>query len=176
MEVLRNLLDEHKTIVMVVGLLNGSVKKLQSRAELPPEFLERILNVLREYVNACHHTKEEVSLFPLVKVRGTEDAGMVSVLLEEHEKGRSFVRAMGEAVNEQDTAGIIKNANDYASLLLQHIKKENLIFPKWMAMLTDETKNEMSERFEQIEESTIGSGKQQQYLQTVEKMKKELMA
>jgi hemerythrin-like domain-containing protein len=170
-DALGTLLDEHIVIVMTVGLLKDSVKRLQSGRELPPEFFGEVFDVLENFVDKCHHGKEEEVLFPLVKAMGAEESGVVSLLLEEHEKGRAFVRAMSDAVSKNDSAGIIKNSNGYTALLLQHIKRENMIFPRWINPLSDRTKKEMSERFDEIEARAIGLGKRQEYLRTVERLK-----
>jgi hemerythrin-like domain-containing protein len=170
-DALETLLDEHRTIGMTIGLLKDSVKGLQSGKAPSPEFFEEIFDVLRNFVDRCHHGKEEEVLFPLVRKRDAEEAGIVSLLLEEHEKGRAFVRAMKDAVSKNDRAGIIKNANGYTALLLQHIRRENMIFPTWINPLEDETKKEISERFDEIEAEAIGPGKHQEYLQTIERLK-----
>ncbi len=173
MDALENLLEEHRIIVITIALLNDSAKKLQSGQALSPEFFGKVFDVLKNLVDKCHHGKEEDALFPLITKQGAEEASVVSVLLEEHKKGRTFVRAMGEAVNNMDNPGIIKNINGYTALLLQHIKKENMLFPTWINVLSDEIKKEMSERFEEIEARAIGPGKQQEYLQTVKDLRNE---
>ncbi len=171
-DALQTLLDEHRIIGLTIALLNDAGKKLQNGQEVPPEFFEKIQYVLRNFVDRCHHGKEEDALFPLVKNMGAEEAQAVSLLLEEHEKGRVFVRAMNEASSNKDTASMIKNISKYDALLIQHIRKENILFPTWITPLTEETKKEISDRFDEIEAKTIGLGKQKEYLQTVEELRK----
>jgi hemerythrin-like domain-containing protein len=69
---------------------------------------------------------------------------------------------------------MIKNANGYANLLLQHIKKENVIFPRWINPLSDLIKEGLFDRFEDIEEKVIGLGKHQEYVLNIEKLKNSL--
>jgi hemerythrin-like domain-containing protein len=175
MDVLGTLLEEHRIIGMAIKLLDDSTKKLQSGKKVSPEIFEKDLDILRNFADRCHHRKEEDVLFPLIKEHGTEEARNVSLLLREHEKGRGLVRAMSEAVSKNDSTGMIKNANGYIALMFQHIRKENVLFPPWINPLSDETKKELLERFEEIEAKAIGLGKHQEYLQTIEKLRNELL-
>jgi hemerythrin-like domain-containing protein len=174
MNVLQDLLDEHATIVRTVAVLGASAKKIEGGKELPPDFFIKMFEVLTVYVDKCHHSKEEVALFPRVLEASTKERDMVSVLLEEHEKGRAHVRAMREAVNKKDSAGLAKSINEYDALLIQHIKKENLTFPKWMNMFSDEAKRDMSEKFEEVEVAAMGARKHQEYAVIVEGLKKSI--
>ena len=63
-------------------------------------------------------------------------AGPIGVMLQEHEQGRGYTRAMAEAgarLKEGDReAGraVVENALGYATLLRQHILKEDqILFP-----------------------------------------------
>jgi len=174
MDALEVLTEEHRVILKIVEVLNNSAKKLQAREEVSTEFFEKILDAMRNFVEKCHHGKEEMALFPLIRARGGREAKAVSLLIEEHEKGRAFGKALDEAVKKNEMDNIIKSVNGYVGLLPQHVKKENVVFPTWINSLSDETKKELFKRFEEIEETVIGLGKHQEYIQTVEKLKKSL--
>jgi len=172
MGTLEVLTDEHGVILEIVEVLNNSVKKLQAREKVSTEFFEKILDVMRNFVEKCHHGKEEMALFPLIRARGGREARAVSLLIEEHEKGKAFVKALDEAVKKNEIDNMIKSVNGYVGLLPQHVKKENVVFPTWINPLSDETKRELFKRFEEIEERVIGLGKHQEYIQTVKILKK----
>jgi hemerythrin-like domain-containing protein len=172
MDALEVLKEEHAVILEITEVLNNLVKKLQAKEKVPPEQFEKILDVMHNFVDKCHHGKEEMALFPLISEHGGREAKAVSLLIEEHEKGRALVRGLSDAIVRNDTIGIIKNANDYVGLLAQHIKKENVVFPTWINSLSDETKRVLFKRFEEIDEQAIGLGKHQEYVKTVEKLKK----
>jgi hemerythrin-like domain-containing protein len=171
MGALEVLVNEHEVILKIVEVLNNSVEKLHATEKVSREFFEKILDVMRNFVEKCHHGKEEMALFPLIRARGGREAKAVSLLIEEHEKGRVFVKALDEAVKKNARDNIIKSVNGYVGLLAQHVKKENVVFPTWINSLSDETKNELFKRFEEIEERFIGLGKHQEYIQTVETLK-----
>jgi hemerythrin-like domain-containing protein len=174
MGALEVLLEEHEIIEKTIEVLNKSAKNLQVGKKVPNEIFEKTLDIIKNFADRCHHGKEETVLFPLMKRRDIKEAKIVSLLLEEHEKGRTFVRNLSEAISKNDINNIIKNANGYINLLPQHIKKENVIFPKWFNPLSNEIKNELFEKFEEIEEKVIGLGKHQEYVQNIEKLKNSL--
>jgi hemerythrin-like domain-containing protein len=174
MDALEVLLEEHEIIEKAIEVLNKSVKNLQTGKKVSPEVFEKILDIIKNFADKCHHGKEETVLFPLMKKRDAKETKIISLLLEEHEKGRTFVRVLSESISKNDINNIIKNANGYVSLLPQHIKKENVIFPKWINPLSNEIKEELFEKFEEIEEKIIGLGKHQEYVQNIEKLKNSL--
>jgi hemerythrin-like domain-containing protein len=175
-DALKNLLDEHVTIVTAVQLLSGAVRRMQDRKEMPQEFFGKVLHILRDFVDGCHHAKEEEALFPMICKEGAEQSNIVSMLIDEHAKGREFVRAMRGSLDSGDIAGMARNASGYSTLLMQHIKRENLIFPQWIDALQDKARKELSERFDSIEGRSIGLGKRLEYVQMIEKLKKEMQA
>ena len=86
MDALQTMLDEHRIIGMTIKALGDSAKKLQSGKKVPKDLWEDILEVLKNFADGCHHKKEEAALFPLARGIDANEAGMVSVLLEEHER------------------------------------------------------------------------------------------
>jgi hemerythrin-like domain-containing protein len=171
MAALEVLMEEHEVVLKIVEVLNNSAKKLQAREKVPTEFFEKMLEVLKNFVEENHHGKEEKALFPLIREHGGREAKAVSFLIEEHDRGKAFAKGLGEAVKKNETDNMIKNIDGYVRLLPAHVKKENVVFPTWINSLSNKTKGELSKRFEEIEESAIGHGKHQEYIQTVEKLK-----
>jgi hemerythrin-like domain-containing protein len=170
MDALETLLEEHEIIKMAIGALDAETRELQAGNNLSQEKFETLIDIIRDFADKCHHGKEEDVLFPLIAKRGANEARIVSSLLEEHRKGRSFVKELEEAVGKNDVENAIRNANGYNALLLLHIKKENAVFPVWINPLPDETKKELEERFEEIEERVIGLGKHEEYVQRIKKL------
>jgi hemerythrin-like domain-containing protein len=174
MDALGVMLEEHGIILMTINVLNDAAEKLQAGGKLPPEFFEKALYIIRNFADKCHHGKEETVLFPLFNKPGKPASRIIVSFLEDHEKGRAFVRALSEAVARKDNGGIIKNAKGYAGLLPKHIKRENEIFPKWIGSLSEQTKEEVFEEFEKIEEEVIGLGKHHEYIRNIEGLKNSL--
>ena len=170
MDALEVLMEEHGIILKTINVLNKSVEKLQERKNISPEFFEKLLNITTNFTDKCHHGNEETALFPLIKERDPKQDKVISQLLEDHKKGRTFVRALSESVDKNDFEGIIDNAKCYAKLLLLHIKKENAIFPIWINSLSEKNR-ELLEKFEEIEEKVIGLGRHEEYIRNIERLK-----
>jgi hemerythrin-like domain-containing protein len=168
------LLEEHIVIVNVISVFNKAKNNLKNSKSVPKETLLKALDMIINFADKCHHGKEENVLFPLIKELDPRETSLITLLLEEHQKGRMYVRNLGEAINKNITNDVIENIEGYATLLAQHIKKENAVFPKWINPLSNKEKEELFERFEEIEEKVIGLGKHQEYMQNIEILRKSL--
>ena len=175
-DALEVLLEEHEIIMKAIGVLDQSTVKTRNGKELPSEFLEKFLDILQKFADKCHHGKEENALFPLIGQRSPNQSLTISFLLEDHQKARGFIAALKEAVARNDVEGKIRNADGYSRLLTLHIQRENAIFPDWMRMLDDKDKEDLFEKFEEIEEKVIGLGKHQEYERNIENLKSQIQS
>ncbi len=138
----RNLRDEHRLILEVVGVLerildstNGAEPGDARGTDL--DSLQACVEFFRLFTDACHHGKEEDILFPELVSHGMpRDHGPIAVMLHEHEIGRGLVRRIARAIEraregdataaaELDAAG-----RDYVALIRGHILKEDDILFK----------------------------------------------
>ncbi len=174
MNPLEVLLEEHIIIMKVIGVMRKAKDNLQTGKRIPEEFFTKTLDIVRNFADNCHHGKEENVLFPLIKEHSPSEAEVISSFLEDHRKGRNYIRNLSEAVSKNETNSIVENIDGYAILLTQHIRKENLTFPKWIDPLSDSEKEELFEKFEEIEEKVIGLGKHGEYIQKIETLKQSL--
>jgi hemerythrin-like domain-containing protein len=128
-EILR---EEHDHILRACAILDAMARCLQRGVEVAHDEATLVVDFVRFYADGLHHAKEEDVLFPAL-----EDAGMprgggpIAVMLHEHTRGREFVRAMLDALPSLgQEAGRLRFANaarGFASLLEQHIAKENQV-------------------------------------------------
>jgi hemerythrin-like domain-containing protein len=91
-------------------------------------------------------------------------------MLHEHELGRQFIRAMGEAVaglaagERSLSQTIVENGRGYIALLKDHIEKENnVLFAMADRVLSADGQDELFAGFERIEEERIGLGKHEEF-------------
>lgn len=132
----RNLRDEHRRILEVVGVLDRILDPTAETLDLGA--IEGCIEFFRLFTDACHHGKEEDVLFPELVARGMrEDQGPIAVMLYEHEVGRALVRRMATAAERLaghgSAGGIDTSARDelelagreYVSLIRSHILKED---------------------------------------------------
>lgn len=177
-----SLKEEHEVIERMLRILNVASDKLERGEEVSPEIFKKSIDFIRTFADRCHHGKEEECLFPMVEARGIpRQGGPTGVMLTEHDQGRGFVRSFAEAVEKYEKGdksakqAIIQNARGYASLLSQHIPKENdILYPLADRMLGPSEQKELLEKFEKIENERIGAGKHHEFLHLVMDLEKEL--
>ncbi|MCL5256443.1 MAG: hemerythrin domain-containing protein [Chloroflexi bacterium] len=176
------LVEEHNVIERLLGVLEATATKLDRGGDLPPEVLERELDIVRNFADRCHHGKEEGRLFPAMEQHGIpKQGGPIGVMLAEHDKGREYVRQMGEAAagyasgDKRAGRSFAAAARGYAQLLSQHIYKENnILYPMANKVLSQDEQQRLMQQFEQIETEEIGEGKHHEYLHEVERLEKQV--
>lgn len=184
MEATEILMSEHRVIERVIQALESAANHLDEGLEVRPGFFLDAADFIQNFADGCHHMKEEGVLFKTMQENGVpSEGGPIGVMLYEHEQGRSFTRAMREAAQrlaEGDTTAkqaIIENALGYATLLRQHIMKEDrILFPMAGRVLALDRQTSVLERFEQVEHEETGEGVHEKYLALAEKLEKEAAA
>jgi hemerythrin-like domain-containing protein len=169
MDAFEVMMEEHGIILMAIDILKQSAIK-----EMSTDFCIKLLDIIRDFADRCHHGKEEIALFPLVKQKDMSQSENISILLGEHEKARSLIAAIRQAIDKNDSQGKLRNINDYFQLLTQHISKENELFVSWFKLLNSYDKDLLFKEFEKIEEKVIGIGKHEEYLINLKNMKSQI--
>ena len=174
----RTLKTEHQAVCQVLNVLDKAVLKLEETGEAPLAIFEDVLEFLTVFVDACHHTKEEEVLFPLMGRAGVPSrGGPIGVMLAEHQEGRELIaryRASLAALKGGDPstqAALIEAARAYSALLRQHIQKENnVLFAIADRLFDSETQQEIFESFEEIEVTKLGAGTHERLHGKIEQM------
>jgi hemerythrin-like domain-containing protein len=168
-------MEEHAIILRAIGVLNQSTVKLKSKIELPSGFFDTLLDeVIQKFVDQCHHGKEEIVLFPLIKQRSCSQSEIIPELLEDHQRSRDFIAGFREALASHNYNAMVKNAGAYSQLLTSHIKRENEVFAIWFRGLGNKDKEDLLEQFKEIETKVIGTGKHEEYIRKIEDLKSQL--
>ena len=169
---------EHRLIERVLDALEVAAARLDAGEDAPAEALEKALEFVRGFADACHHAKEEQHLFPAFRAKGMlENGGPLGMMLREHELGRGHVRAMAEALpayRNGDVAAkqrFADNARSYVELLRQHIwKEDNVVFPSEDMMFTEPERARLSDAFEEVERQQLGGVSHDHYHAIVEEL------
>lgn len=174
MQATEELKKEHRAIEMMLRILSAVDKKIEAGEKIPQEHLEKIVEFIRVFADQCHHGKEEDLLFPAMEEAGMpRDGGPLAVMLQEHNNGRDYVKAMSEAVISKDLEKFRENAEAYADLLDQHIDKEdNVLYPMADNCLSANKNSQLMEQFAQVEEEKIGAGKHEEFHQLLRDLEK----
>ena len=167
--------DEHRVIERVLA----AVERLTTKPAT--EFLQpwkMALDFVRHFADQCHHIKEEKVLFPALEEHGIPtEGGPVGMMLQEHEEGRSYVRAMFDALGKIEAgdrsaqAALCDNAKQYLRLLREHIQKEDdILFRMADEVIPADEQKQLLEKFEIHEAEEVGTGVHEKYLRIVEQL------
>ena len=160
-----DLKHEHEAIMFSLKLLKGMLDQFSGRkAEVRGDLLKYI-GFLKEFVDKCHHGKEEGILFPaMIKAGMSEKGGPIAVMLAEHSQGRGLVKMMETAIpSERNASGLTKPAEDYSILLRNHIEKENnVLFMMAEKIIQPNALDQIYAAFEEHEEKVIGHGRHEE--------------
>ena len=131
------LINEHKYVSRMLVVIRKVCFNLMENNEIDYEDFEKIINFVRNFADGHHHQKEEIFLFnKMVDHLGDTGKNVITHgMLVEHDLGRSYIRNLIEALEKYKNGDneakldIIANAISYATLLENHIHKEdNIIF------------------------------------------------
>jgi hemerythrin-like domain-containing protein len=163
--------DEHQGIKLMVKILRKASEKMHGGTEVPHEHLGHMVDFFKVFVDRCHHAKEEELLFPAMRDAGIPGAdGPIRAMVDEHERGRAFIRAIADAAarckagDHKAPAKIVAEAQAYRDLLIPHIEKEEtVLYPMADEGLSGEAQETLLEGFERIEEERIGAGRHERF-------------
>ncbi len=89
--------------------------------------------------------------------------------MAEHKTGRDFIGSIEKSLTtyqsgNPEAINLAINMVGYVQLLIEHIKKENIIlFPIADKELSEKLQEEMEKKFEKLENEVIGVGKHEEY-------------
>lgn len=153
--------DEHKNILTVIDSIERECKKLSSGEEIDKEFFKKAIDFIRNYADKFHHAKEEDILFKEFNDNAEKaHCNPVDQMLHEHDIGRKFVKGMQEAIKSKNKEQLVENAEGYASLLQDHITKEDrILYPMCDEVISLKTQEKMLEQFKEVETNNIEAKK-----------------
>ena len=161
--------DEHRVIERVLAALERLTEKPAAEFVAP---WNKALDFIRHFADQCHHIKEEKVLFPAMEAHGIpNEGGPIGMMLMEHEEGRSYVRAMFDAVNKIEAgdasaqAALFENAKRDLRLLREHIQKEDdILFRMADEVIPADEQRQLLKTFEAHEAEEMGAGVHEKYL------------
>lgn len=150
------LVDEHKNILTVVGILEKECDKLEDSRNIDKDFFVKSIEFIRNYADKFHHSKEEEILFKELckeEVQEKLHCNPIEQMLHEHDVGRIFIKNLEEGVNENDVEKALENARAYISLIREHIfKEDNILYPMGDDAISNEEEKKMLKKFKDVEE------------------------
>lgn len=162
---------EHKVINLALDGVRRELTEVREAGSLDFRRLEKILDFVRNFVDRCHHAKEEELLFRKLEEKGQAEAqGLLAELRAEHRQGRELLAAIAQAAPRarsedqpalQTVAGHLRA---YLELLTGHLNKEDeLLLSLADRLLTPQEQEAVAEDFEKFEASEMGPGVHDKY-------------
>lgn len=162
---------EHKVITLVLDGAEREAAFIQQTGKVHADTVGKIIEILKNFADKCHHGKEEKHLFVTMQKRGVPgDSGPIAVMLHEHAEGRKFIKTIADALpgaqagDAKAVAGLRDALNGYVALLRAHITKENnILFPMADRIFTEDDQKDLIKAFERIEREEMGAGVHEKY-------------
>jgi hemerythrin-like domain-containing protein len=179
MKATQQLKDEHEGIKLMLKIMEKIYTGLENGKELNIDHYEKIIDFIKGFADKCHHGKEEDILFPAMVKHGIpNEGGPIAVMLNEHQMGRGFIKALTgffeefKSGNKQAIKGIISSSMSYVDLLRNHIEKENnVLFSMADKVLSETEQSKIFDAFEKLEVEKIGLGKHEEYHRLLKELK-----
>lgn len=151
---------EHQNILAFINLMKSETNNLMEGKEINKVFWQAARDFISNYADKFHHAKEEDLLFKeMCRESVSLHCNPIEMMLYEHNLGRDYVKAIIEGIENNDKQLIINNANNYCSLLTEHIYKEdNILYPMADEALDQQTKDTLTEKFGEIEKKFTKEG------------------
>lgn len=165
------LVKEHDDILNVVAAASREASRIAKTGKVSTKLIGEMVDYFQQFVDKCHHGKEESDFFPLLEARGIPRfMGPIGCMLTEHDIGRKEVRAIKQALETYKkgranaAAQIAQHLDAYARLLAAHIYKENeILFKLADDVLTPQDQSDLLHNFEVTEQQNIGETKLKRY-------------
>ena len=160
-----DLMNEHEAILSAIKILERMMVAIEKAPSVDTNDIHNFIGFLKEFADKCHHGKEEGLLFPALVGAGVQDkGGPIGVMLADHAQGRKLIRDMEASLSpDVDRVKLAQSAGAYATLLRNHIQKENtFLFPMTERVLTETQLEKLYEGFEEHEEKVIGQGRHEE--------------
>jgi hemerythrin-like domain-containing protein len=162
---------DHLDIAFVLTALRRMAQRIETGSPLDAGSADKAVDILRNFVDRCHHVKEERHLFRELAARAkSSEGGPIAVMVREHGDGRNHILMMSGALpaassNDTDAARTFaEHAAAYAALMSQHITKEQqTVFAMADQVLSADDDKRLVEAFEAIEQGALGEGGHERY-------------
>lgn len=146
---MEELVEEHRSIKRVIALIPRDLAALSAGlTDRRRQRLALILDFIRNFADRYHHAKEEDLLFPYFDPQNP----MLLAMHQDHEIGRSHVRATAAALDAGAIPAIREHLAAYGALLSEHIRREDDLLYPWMDReLNDSQVGRLASAFREVD-------------------------
>ncbi len=160
------LTGEHRIIEDVLGALENFIEHLGSPGAQERSDVAAFARFFHEFVDRCHHGKEENYLFVRMSAYGfSRENGPVSAMLSEKDEGRDHLLALaaigaGEGpLSGREQSDVRGHGLGYILRIRPHVmREEDILFPMVVHALPRFVLDELGRDFETFDRSTLPPG------------------
>src|SRR5581483_990028 len=159
-----DLMREHGVLRRALLVYTAAAATLRGApSTVAPAALQKTATLFRTFGEDYHEKKlEETYIFPAVKQAGGPVASLPDILVEQHQRGREitdYILAMtaGAKFGASNAEPLAKVLEAFVLMYRHHAAREDtLVFPAWKRTLSAKQRDEMGEKFEEIEHQQFG--------------------
>lgn len=164
-EPVNELLAEHHIMDAVLAAMEREARQLSVHGKLRPEFWERVVDFVGNYVHQCHRRKEEQAFFPVSSRYETVEDGPVAMIAKDHQQAHLLTWDLYNGVNEGDWEKVLRAAHVYLRVARDHlVREENHVFEPARDLMTPEDNADLRAKFDEIERDALGERDRIYYL------------
>jgi len=158
-----NLIKEHEEINELLDIMSKIALKIKSKDVFYPTDVEEIIDYLIIIIDKSHHGKEDEVFYPeLISSGIPKETAPLSIINYEHTLAHRYLKDISSCVvnckigNDFSGELLADSLTNYVVVIKNHIQREEeIIFPIANEVLSSEKQNEISQRFEDIEQKNI---------------------
>ncbi|MGE5769998.1 MAG: ATP-binding cassette domain-containing protein [Betaproteobacteria bacterium] len=129
MEALRIITEEHQNLWRIATTIDQVADEMDAGSPADPAFFNSVFDYIDQFMDGCHHAKEDEHLFPALRRRSAEAAAVLDRLQAEHRNGPEVLKSlraqlaatMGGTSGKAEFAAALRT---YTQSLKAHIRTE----------------------------------------------------
>ncbi|HEX6733566.1 MAG TPA: ATP-binding cassette domain-containing protein [Azonexus sp.] len=94
MEALRVISEDHRNLWRIAATLDLVADELTEGGKVDPAFFNSVFDYIEQFMDGCHHAKEDDYLFPVLRARSPEAAAVLDRLQAEHRNGPEILKSL----------------------------------------------------------------------------------
>jgi hemerythrin-like domain-containing protein len=159
---------EHELVCLVLEAMEYEVTAIQRGGPVCRPRVDGVVAFMLDFVDACHHRKEEEALFPALLQRSREADAPVNLLLREHTLCREAIHAVARALptcgDASARADVARNLAVCARLVHGHVAREdNVLYPLAEWVLRRPEQRIVAQELARIGAEQLGPGGYERY-------------
>jgi hemerythrin-like domain-containing protein len=158
-----DLMREHGLLNRILLVYDEAIRRIEGKAELPPEPLAKAAEIVRRFVEDYHEKLEEEHLFPRFEKAG-KLVELVTVLRSQHQAGRRLT----EEIRQRATAAGLRTPEEATKLARSlrafnrmyrphEAREDTVLFPAIRGVVSANEYDALGEDFEKKEHDLFGA-------------------